>query len=108
MLQPGQNIRDITQNYLNKLNIKPDVALETSNIVTAINLVKVGMGVTFVPEAVRSIKGQTEGLCFFAIDDPSLHWEVGVAYKSDLPMKRQARLLVDCMKQLLTCRDCTI
>lgn len=101
LLKQGQNIRDITQNYLNKLRFHPDVILETSNIVTAMNMVKVGMGVTFVPEAVLSIQGQNEGLCFFAIDEPPLQWEVGVAYKNGLPLRRQARLLVECMKEIL-------
>lgn len=101
LLKQGQNIRDITQNYLNKLRIHPDVMLETSNIVTAMNMVKAGMGVTFVPEAVLSIQGQDEGLCFFAIDEPPLQWEVGVAYKNGMPLRRQARILVDCMKEIL-------
>lgn len=98
LLKQGQNIRDITQNYLNKLGVCPDVILETSNIVTAMNMVKIGMGVTFVPEAVLSIRGQNDGLCFFVIDEPPLQWEVGVAYKNELPLRRQARLLVECMK----------
>lgn len=101
LLRQGQNIRDITQNYLNKLGIRPDVILETSNIVTAMNMVKAGMGVTFVPEAVLSIQGQNEGLYFFSIDEPPLQWEVGVAYRNDLPLRRQARLLVDCIKERL-------
>lgn len=101
LLKQGQNIRDITQNYLNKLGIRPEVVLETSNIVTAMNMVKVGMGVTFVPEAVLSIRGQNEGLYFFSIDEPPLQWEVGAAYKSGLPLRRQARLLVDCMKEIM-------
>lgn len=101
LLKQGQNIRDITQNYLNKLGIHPNVLLETSNIVTAMNMVKIGIGVTFVPEAVLSIRGQNDGLYFFSIDDPPLRWEVGVAYRNSLPLRRQARLLVDCMKEIL-------
>lgn len=68
---------------------------------TAMNIVKVGMGVIFVPEAVLSIHGQNEELCFFTLDEPPLQWEVGIAYKNGLPLKRQARLLVECMKELL-------
>ena len=75
--------------------------LETSNIVTAMNMVKIGMGVTFVPEAVLSIQGQNDGLYFFSVDDPPLQGEVGVAYRNSLPLKRQARLLVECMKEIL-------
>ena len=101
LLKQGQNIRDISQNYLNKLGLRPNIILETSNIMTAMNIVKVGMGVTFVPEAVLSIHGQNEGLCFFTLDEPPLQWEVGIAYKNGLPLKRQARLLVECMKELL-------
>lgn len=101
LLRQGQNIRDISQNYLNKLGVQPNIILETSNIVTAINMVKVGMGVTFVPEAVLFMQEQNEGLCFFELDEPPLQWELGIAYKNDLPLKKTARLLVECMKETL-------
>ena len=81
LLRKGQNIRDICQNYLNKCNIYPDILLETSNIVTAINIVKNGMGVTFIPEGAILNAEERKDLEFFILDQPPLEWEVGIAYK---------------------------
>lgn len=103
LLMPGQNIRDITQNYLNKLGItKPHIILETSNIVTAINAAKAGLGVTFVPEAALHISEQVQGLRFFTVDAPPLQWEVGIAYKTGNPIGKQARLFIDHIRRALT------
>jgi len=101
LLKQGQNIRGITQNYLNKMRLNPQIILETSNLVTAINMVKVGMGVTFVPEAALSIQENHHDVCYFSIDHPPLQWEIGMAYKNDCPPKKQARLFIECMKELL-------
>jgi LysR family transcriptional activator of glutamate synthase operon len=98
LLMPGQNIRDITQNFLNKLGIEPNIVLETSNIVTAMNAVKTGLGVTFVPETVLHIPEQAQGLSFFTVDIPPLQWEVGFAYKTGEAPGRQARLLMNCIR----------
>lgn len=98
-LKPGQNIRDITQNYLGKLGILPRIVLETSNIVTAVNMARAGMGVTFVPEAVLHIPEQSQGLVFFQVDEPPLQWEVGIAYRNGNPPARLARLLIDCIRE---------
>lgn len=102
LLKSGQNMRDIAQNYLNKLRLEPPVFLETSNIVTAINMVKTGLGVTFVPEAALTMQDNFQDLCYFIVDTPPLQWEIGIAHKTGCPPKRQARLFIDCMKELLS------
>jgi len=101
LLQPGQNIRDISQNYLNKLGIRPNVVLETSNIVTAINVAKTGLGITFVPEAALHIPDQAQKLRFFTVDTPPLCWEVGIAYRTGTVISKQAQLLIKCIRECL-------
>ena len=102
LLKQGQNLREISQNYLNKLSLSPQIPIETSNIVTAINMVKAGMGVTFVPETALSFVENLNGVCYFAVDAPAMQWEIGIAYKNNAPPKRQARLFINCMKEILT------
>jgi LysR family transcriptional regulator, transcription activator of glutamate synthase operon len=100
LLLKGQNIRELTQNYLNKLHINPMIALETSNIVTAMNLVASGVGVTFVPESVLKVGHQYNDLVFFSIDDPLLQWELGIAYKTKSSLSKQSELFIDYIKKM--------
>lgn len=98
LLKPGQNIRDLTQNFLNVLQIQPDVSLVTSNIVTALNMVLAGGGVTFVPEAALQMEGYVDKLCYFEIDDPPVQWEVGFAYRTGESVSKTARLFMEYIK----------
>jgi len=98
LLTPGQNIRDITHNFLSKLGMKPDVVIETSSIVTATNMVRAGYGVTFVPEEILRNSEQVQGLAFFTVDTPPLQWEVGFAYKTGTLPGNKARLLMECIR----------
>ncbi|SNT26151.1 DNA-binding transcriptional regulator, LysR family [Anaerovirgula multivorans] len=100
LLKSGQNIRDMTQSYLDKQNISPNILLETSNIVTAVNMVKINMGVTFVPEAVLCDKESHEQLMFFSIDDSSFCWDVGISYKTEYSISKPVRLFIECLKEL--------
>lgn len=95
LLKPGQNLRDIAQHFLNRLGISPHIALETSNIVTAMNMAKAGFGVTFIPEAALHIAEHTQGLAFFTVDIPPLQWEVGFGYQTKTIPGRQARLFME-------------
>lgn len=98
LLMEGQNMREITQNYFNKLEIVPKIALETSNIVTALHMAQVGMGVTFVSEAALKVAGQTTGLVCFAVDYPPLQWEVAITYKTNNYPGSLARKFIDEIK----------
>jgi len=69
--------------------------LETSNIVTAINIVRNGMGVTFIPEGAVLDAAQSKDLEFFSLDTPPLQWEVGIAYKTGNILNQCDRLFID-------------
>lgn len=98
LLQTGQNIREITQNYLSKMQITPKIVLETSNIDTAYNSAKSGLGVTFVPETMISMQDQPQKLRFFTVDTPPLTWELGIAYRTGNILSKQAQLLIKHIK----------
>jgi DNA-binding transcriptional LysR family regulator len=101
LMKTGQNSRVLAQLYCNKLYFKPNIALETWNVSTTVNLVKTGMGVAFIPGAVLNLKEQTKGLLFFQVDDPPLQRELGVAYKSTNTPARQAALFISTLKELI-------
>lgn len=101
LLKPGQNIREITQNFLYKQRFTPKVLLETSNIITAMNLVRGGSGITFAPEAAVHDMNVSDDLAFFFIDEPPLKWEVGFAYKTNTLLSYQARLFLESIRNTL-------
>ena len=68
---------------------------------TAMNMVKAGMGVTFVPKQSFPYMVRMKDSAFLDLMNRRSNGEVGIAYKNGLPLKRQARLLVECMKELL-------
>jgi DNA-binding transcriptional LysR family regulator len=102
MLKEGQLLRKVSQNFLNKLGINILPALETSNIMTAVNLVSAGMGVTFVPETILKIDENIKNLVFFKIDTPPLQWEIAIAYKTDALLSKPALLFIESIKKIYT------
>ncbi|MDR1931996.1 MAG: LysR family transcriptional regulator [Spirochaetales bacterium] len=100
LMKAGQNSRAIVQIFLNKMHLNPNIVLETLNVSTVINVVKAGMGVAFIPEAVLKIKEQTRGFLFFQVDEPLLRRELGIAYKSTKILSRQDKLFIGCLKEL--------
>jgi DNA-binding transcriptional LysR family regulator len=101
LLKIEQNSRILAQIYCNKLHFTPNIVLETLNVSTAINIVKAGMGVAFIPEAVLKIREQANGLLFFQIDEPPLRRELGVAYKAANRLRKQDKLFINILKELI-------
>lgn len=97
LLKEGQNLRDICDYFLLTQNIAPDVALVTSNIVTAMNLVKNNYGVTFIP-AFAKLDGDDNDLVYFQIDSSILKWELAFAYKEGHELSKVSRLFMEYAK----------
>jgi len=101
LMKRGHNSRQLVQNYFDKLNFKPNVMLETSNISTAVNLVETGMAVAFIPEMILKFKEQARDVLFLQVDDPILQRELGIAHKSQNTLTKQHRLFIDISKELI-------
>jgi len=102
LMKKTHNSRQLVQNYFDKLIFKPNVVLETSNISTAINLVKTGMAAAFIPEMILKLKEQAlSDVLFFQVDDPILQRELGIAYKAKITLAKQHRLFIDISKDLI-------
>ncbi len=100
MLKPGQNMREITQNFLDKRDIVPDILFETSNIITAVNMVAANVGITFVQENVIEPTAMLDKIILFEVDDITLRWDVGIAYKQNSPPSKPARRLIEYLKEV--------
>jgi DNA-binding transcriptional LysR family regulator len=98
LMKEENQLRQLTQNLLNKYEIASSPVLETSNVVTAMNLVSSGVGVTFVPEAILQYNERSASLGFFKVDNPPLAWELGIAHKTRSIMSKQAQLMIEAIK----------
>ncbi|MCL2380524.1 MAG: LysR family transcriptional regulator [Treponema sp.] len=104
LIKKGHNSRHLVQNYFDKFNFKPNIVLETSNISTAVNLVKAKAAVTFVPEMLLKFEEQAADVLCFHVDDPVLQREMGIAYSAKNTLTKQHRFLIDISKELIP--DC--
>lgn len=105
LMKEENQLRQLTQNFLNKYEIASSPVLETSNVVTAINLVSSGLGVTFVPEAILKHKERSNTLIFFKVDNPPLSWELGIAHKTRSILSKQAQLIIEAIKTVYFSED---
>ena len=101
LMKKYHNSRQLVQNYFDKLNFKPNVVLETSNIDTAINLVKTGKVSALIPEMMLRFREQACDIAIFEIDDSVLQREMGIAYKAPHTPTRQQRLFIDLSRELI-------
>ena len=97
LFKHGLNMREMIQNYFNFLSIRPEIILETSNVVTALNMAMANMGITFIPDAVLRRPEQTNNIIFFHMEDPPLQWEIGISYKTGTKPNKQSQMLIDCI-----------
>ena len=100
LYKQGLNVREVIRNYFNLLSIKPNVIMETSNIVTALNMVIANMGISFIPGAILRMPEHTQNIVFFQMEDPPMQWEIGIAYKSGTKPNKQTQELINCIHSL--------
>ena len=72
LMKKTHNSRQLVQNYFHQLNFEPNIVLESSNVNTAINLVKTGTVVAFIPEMLIKFREHATDILFFQVDDPIL------------------------------------
>jgi DNA-binding transcriptional LysR family regulator len=101
LMQKNQNSRQLVQSYFYKLNLNPKIVFETSNVNTAVNLIKTGAMVSFIPAMILKLKKQPDDILFFHISDPLLQRELGIAYKNAAALSKQHRLFIEVSKRLL-------
>lgn len=74
----GQIARNIFHNY----NINPKNILEVANVNLAINMISIGMGISFIPDSfVKNNIIEDQNLCFFSLDKRDFELPLVVTYK---------------------------
>lgn len=94
----GQNLTVIVDNLFSQHDLDPHT-ISTANLTTAINLVSVGMGFTFIPEG--GAGSLPDNLALFTVGDGSeLSWPLVVLYRKTDRISNHARTFIDTMKEL--------
>jgi len=101
LLKKSHNSRQLVQNYFHKLSFEPNIVLETSNINTAVNLVKTGTIVAFAPEIMLKFEKQATDVLLFQVDDPILQRELCIAHKPRNTLNKQHLLGIDISKEVI-------
>ena len=96
----GQNIRQITEAFLDSLNIVPQVAFVVKGNWATQNLVRAGIGNGFVGRAAFGLNRYREDLCYFTLGDPPLHWNLVIAHKRGHVLSAQAQKLAQAIRDL--------
>lgn len=94
----GQNLTVIVDNLFSQYDLSPHI-ISTANLTTAINLVSVGMGFTFIPEGGMGSLPDTLSL-FTTGENSGLVWPLVVLYRKTDRISHHARAFIDTMKEL--------
>lgn len=102
LIKRGHSIRQKTDALLRDLGVVPDISIEVSSCISAVQLADSGLGITIVPHrALESLGGAGRFCCLAYTEEPVL-WDVNIVYKKDAYLDRAERCFIDLMKKVFT------
>jgi len=95
LTDPATSVRALVDKAFRDIGCLPAVACEATYMMTAVAMVRAGLGVTILPESAREVRAEP-GLKRRAIDDPALTRQIAIVKKRHrtLPPAAQAFLPV--------------
>lgn len=98
-LKRGHAIRKRTDAIFKKKKISPDISMEVSSCISAVQLATSGLGITIVPQrALDALGGIGRFHCYQYTETPDT-WDVNVVYKADAYLDRAERGFIDLLKE---------
>ena len=91
MMKEGSYLREILQGRLREWGITPNVALESSQIVTIKGLVAHGVGIAFLLEFISNSTSEIKAIPF---EEP-IYVDIGLAWKRDRYVSKAAQAFID-------------
>lgn len=97
-LKRGHSIRKKTDSVFKNKKITPDISMEVSSCISAVQLAVSGLGITIVPQrALEALGGMNRFHCYQYSETPDT-WDVNVVYKTDVYLDRMERSFIDLLK----------
>lgn len=99
VLKRGHAIRKRVNSIFKKQRIHPEISMEVSSCISAVQLAAAGLGITIVPQrALEALGGTDRFQCYQYADQPDA-WDVNVVYKADSYLDRTERGFIDVLKE---------
>ncbi len=99
MLKKGHAIRRKTDAVLRQHDIDPEIMIELSSCISAVQLAASGLGVAIVPQRAVEVLGGMERFHCYDFSVTPEYWNVNAVYKETMYLGRAERYLIDLMKQ---------
>lgn len=99
MLKKGHAIRRKTDTVLRQYGIDPEIMIELSSCISAVQLAASGLGVAIVPQRAVEVLGGMERFHCYDFSVTPVYWNVNAVYKETMYLGRAERYLIDLMKQ---------
>ncbi len=96
LLRNNTRIGQLSRNILHHYNIEPKNIIDVANVNSAIEMVSIGMGLSFIPDLfVKSEAIDKENICHFSIDKSSFKLPLLIVYKEDSMQNPNIKNFVD-------------
>lgn len=99
MLKKGHAIRRKTDTVLRQYGIDPEIMIELSSCISAVQLAASGLGVAIVPQRAVEVLGGMERFHCYDFSVTPVYWNINAVYKETMYLGRAERYLIDLMKQ---------
>lgn len=100
VLNKGHAIRKAVDSLMKAAHAAPNIIMETSSNINAVQLASSGYGVTIVPERGVKIFGGTRAFNCFPLAGEPYTWDVNVIYLKEAYLDGAERYLIEVMKKI--------
>lgn len=100
MIKRGHAIRRKTDTILKHLKVTPEISMEVSSCISAVQLADSGLGITLVPQRALEALGGTGHFCCIPYSDTPDSWAVHVIYKEDAYLDRAEQCFIQLLKEV--------
>ena len=102
LLKKGHSIRRHADRLFRKNHISPEIVVETSSNINAVQLANAGLGAAIVPERAVAILGGREKIRCYTLGYQASTWDVNVIYLKDAYLDGAERFFIEVMKKIFS------
>ncbi len=99
LLKKGHAIRREAERIFRKNQINPDIVIETSSNINAVQLADSGLGAAIVPERAVAILKDRENIHCYSLGNQTNAWDVNAIYLKDAYLDGAERYFIEVMKK---------
>ena len=105
LLKKGHGIRKRADLVFKRHKVTPNIIMEVSSCISAVQLAASGLGITIVPQRAVDVLSGVEEFCCYQYAQLPEGWNVNVVYREDAYLDRAERCFIDLMKDVFGKED---